>query len=324
MNYFLTSHLPLSSRLQRTHKMSSIEVEEIIFTEEDRTLVVNFMNCYSATFKLADPGDVSALSTLCTLIHGLLNRTVADLADSDARDMLDLVQKLKNRYHAEGTWLTDLEANLIATINIGIRQRADLEVEVNRIKSEVARIRKAKDALKLSLKRKKNALEEATNKRANFDVQRARYQSRVLLPISFLGGLVAGNITSAGQLPPGVCGGFASASRVTSPVTFTVHAGGHGSHESGESQASGGVGSDGGRSSGHGSQKSGAGGKDKIFGPSQDLSDDSVESSPAVLFDCAVSAKATEAAAGGAGDPAAADGCGGEKGDRAPNLGLRL
>lgn len=65
-------------------------------------------------------------------------------------------------------------------------------------------MRKAKDALKLSLKRKKNALEEATNKRVNFDVQRAKYQSRVLLPIDFLGGLVAGNITSAGQLPPGI------------------------------------------------------------------------------------------------------------------------
>jgi len=54
--------------------------------------------------------------------------------------MLELVQKLKNRYHAEGTWITDLEANLIATINLGIRQRADLEVDFNRIKSEVARL----------------------------------------------------------------------------------------------------------------------------------------------------------------------------------------
>jgi len=92
------------------------------------------------------------------LIHGLLNRTITDLADSDARDMLDLVQKLKNLYHAEGTWLTDLEANLVAIINLVIRQRADLEVEFNRIKSEVARMKKVKDALKLSLKRKKNEL----------------------------------------------------------------------------------------------------------------------------------------------------------------------
>ena len=307
-------------------KMSS--VEEIIFTEEDKTLVVDFMNLNYATFKLADTGDVYALSMLCSLIRGLSNRTVADLADSDARDMLDLVQKLKNRYHAGGTWITDLEENLIATISLGIRQRTDLEVEVNRIKSEVERIKKHKDALKLSLKRKKNALEEAINKRASFDVHRAKFQSRVLLPFDVFGGHVAGNITSAGQLPPGFSfGTFA-------PVPSTVQNVGRGSYESGgESHASGGVGSDGGRGIGRGSQKSGAGGgggvNDKVaisdgaISIPSNQSDGSCVGTSADLSDHAVSANVTEAA-GGAGDHPAPVRSGGDKGDGAPILGLRL
>lgn len=293
-------------------------VEEIIFTEEDQTLVFDFMNLNYATFKLADTGDVYALSTLCSLIRGLSNRSVGDLADSDARDMLDLVQKLKNRYHAEGTWITDLEGNLIATISLGIRQRADLIFEVNRIKSEAARIKKQKDNLKLSLKRKKNALQEAINKRRNFDLQRAKFESRVLLPFDVFGGHVAGNITSAGKLPHGFSfGTFA-------PVPFTVQNVDRGSYESGgESHASG----------GRGSQKSCAGGgvgvKDKVaisdgaISIPSDQNDGSCVRTSADLSDHAVSANVTEAA-GGAGDHPVPVGSGGDKGGGAPILGLRL